>query len=371
MRAAEDRFTRKEATGRALDDARYVLSETFTLGSGSTTLASLTEKWRRPPTTTGRLGTADTADVMRRLGGDRKLRPTRPHGPPSAMMIRGTGLGSVRALGDREPPGVGRSGAAEDDSDGGKLSQAERERQRIRATMASMRNEVMGVGATESPPPPSTRSSGLLEEAASRGARMRQSREFRLTGGVQSTSESTWGARKPTVPRRGPEVQAAPPTASQEFFSRPERRVVRAAPSSHPVTQSALGFDSWTVRRSSQSVGEAERQSEPAATSPREERQRQRFGDLEIVDDDTMGELMSDLGTVGGKAASVGRSPVKGAPITEQEGCELKELMFGSTGVSFNPEWTKQGLTFNKTDNITYGIVQHKVSTSAGTHFRG
>ena len=155
-------------------------------------------------------------------------------------------------------------------------------------------------------------------------------------------------------------MQVAPPVASQELFMRAERRVVREAPSSQPVAQSALGFDSWTVRRSSLAVS-AERQLEPKPPTPRNE-QRQRFDDLEIVDDDAMSELMSDFGSMGGKAASVGRSPVKGAPITEQEGCQLKELMFGSTAVNFSPEWTKQGLTFNKTENITYGIVQHKVS---------
>ncbi|XP_037069224.1 probable ubiquitin carboxyl-terminal hydrolase MINDY-4 [Pollicipes pollicipes] len=86
---------------------------------------------------------------------------------------------------------------------------------------------------------------------------------------------------------------------------------------------------------------------------------RQQCGDLEIVDDDTMGDMMSNFGAGGGKS-SVGRAPVKGAPISEQEGCSLKELMFGSTGISFTPEWTQQNFGFNKTENITYGIVQHK-----------
>ncbi|XP_043241490.1 probable ubiquitin carboxyl-terminal hydrolase MINDY-4 isoform X1 [Amphibalanus amphitrite] len=362
VRVAEHRFTRKEATGHALDDARHALSETFTFGSRQVAPAvpSLTDSWHRSPTSTSHQDTAAT-DGMRRATGDRKLRPTRPHGPPSAMMIRGHAVGpqvAARNPFDKQPADSGRHGAVEDGANREvlKLSQEERERQRIRATMASMRTEMMGTGATDDPSL-GTRSSGLIEEAASRGARIRQSRELRITGGVQSTSD-TWGPRQPAPPRRGSAMQGPPPVSSHELFARTETRAVRPAASAQPVTQSALGFDTWTVRRSSLTFG-GEQQSESAPTAPQND-QRHMFGDLEIVDDDTMGELVSDFATMGGKGSVSTRSPVKGTPITEQEGCRLKELMLGSTAMSFSPEWTKQNLSFNKTENITYGIVQYK-----------
>ena len=41
---------------------------------------------------------------------------------------------------------------------------------------------------------------------------------------------------------------------------------------------------------------------------------------------------------------------------------QLKSLLFGSSTGCFNDEWRLQGLGFNEIADLSYGIVQHKVS---------
>ncbi|XP_037069225.1 uncharacterized protein LOC119090516 [Pollicipes pollicipes] len=235
VQAAQERNTRKETKGRALGEAHRALSDPFTLGRGQPSLAELAGQWQPLPPVQQQPEPTDDYDIMRRPGGERKLRPMRVQEHRAEdMMVRGHGLDMTRHAADKGKFGISQQGTREEKAEAAKAapgkkaapSDAEKEQQRIRATMASMRNELMGVGAEPDAPPlvDGQRSSGLLEEAASRGARMRQSRELRLTGGVQSTSDPSWGQRKVVAPRRSTESTAPTEPGAPDLFTRIDPR---------------------------------------------------------------------------------------------------------------------------------------------------